>query len=315
MTKETPPPTGAGEPAPHVSAAVLRSAHGRARSAGRSAQSPLGGRRSRRPTIRPCGRSARSRPIRCALWCSPRCAAGVTRPEPGLTARAAARERAARRDAIGVRVDGDARAEDAARHHSSRRRVGRVRPRHDGRDGARVRASGRAGVQAADAASSTTCSPTRASPTWPRPTSSKRSTCRRWWTKRSTVSRPSSPATDFEVEIDVPADLPPVHGDRTAMGLLLDNLIDNAIRYSGESRWIGVRARRTSRAVRVAIAITASAFRATRFGSGRAQVRPRPARRLRRQRPGSRDRQPDRQGPRRDAGDRTARWASAPRSA
>jgi signal transduction histidine kinase len=63
-----------------------------------------------------------------------------------------------------------------------------------------------------------------------------------------------SSAKDFEIEIDVPADLPQIHGDRTAMGLLLDNLIDNAARYSGESRWIGVRAWRTSRAVHVAIA-------------------------------------------------------------
>ncbi len=48
----------------------------------------------------------------------------------------------------------------------------------------------------------------------------------------------------FDVEIDVPVDLPPVRGDRTALRLALDNLVDNAVRYSGTSRWLGLRARR-----------------------------------------------------------------------
>ena len=59
--------------------------------------------------------------------------------------------------------------------------------------------------------------------------------------------------TDFDIEIDVPTDLPQIHGDRTAMGLLLDNLIDNAVRYSGESRWLSVRAWRANRTVHIAI--------------------------------------------------------------
>jgi signal transduction histidine kinase len=46
----------------------------------------------------------------------------------------------------------------------------------------------------------------------------------------------------FELEIDVPADLPSIRGDRTALRLALDNLVDNAIRYSGTGRWLGVRA-------------------------------------------------------------------------
>jgi two-component system phosphate regulon sensor histidine kinase PhoR len=52
----------------------------------------------------------------------------------------------------------------------------------------------------------------------------------------------------FEVVVDVPADLPPVRADRVALGLVLDNLVENAIGYSGEKRSlrIGARARRHS---------------------------------------------------------------------
>ena len=46
----------------------------------------------------------------------------------------------------------------------------------------------------------------------------------------------------FDVQIDVPDDLPPIRGDQTALRLALDNLVDNAIRYSGTGRWIGLRA-------------------------------------------------------------------------
>jgi signal transduction histidine kinase len=48
----------------------------------------------------------------------------------------------------------------------------------------------------------------------------------------------------FETEVDIPADLPPVRADRTAMGLLLDNLVDNAIRYSPASRCLHIAATR-----------------------------------------------------------------------
>jgi signal transduction histidine kinase len=53
----------------------------------------------------------------------------------------------------------------------------------------------------------------------------------------------------FDVVSDVPLDLPLVRGDRTALRLALDNLIDNAIRYSGEHRWIRVGARRSDSSV------------------------------------------------------------------
>jgi len=49
-------------------------------------------------------------------------------------------------------------------------------------------------------------------------------------------------AGHFAVRVEVPADLPQVQADRTAIRLALDNLIDNAIRYSDGRRWIRVAA-------------------------------------------------------------------------
>jgi signal transduction histidine kinase len=47
----------------------------------------------------------------------------------------------------------------------------------------------------------------------------------------------------FKVEVDVAADLPEVPMDAEAMGQALANLIDNAIKYSGEGRRLAVSAR------------------------------------------------------------------------
>jgi signal transduction histidine kinase len=57
----------------------------------------------------------------------------------------------------------------------------------------------------------------------------------------------------FEVVTDVPHDLPPVRGDRTALRLALDNLVDNAIRYSATSRWIGVSAQHSHSSVTIEV--------------------------------------------------------------
>lgn len=59
---------------------------------------------------------------------------------------------------------------------------------------------------------------------------------------------------NFAVEVDLPDDLPLVEGDPNALGLLLNNLIDNAIRYSKDQRWLGVSARATGAHVTIEVA-------------------------------------------------------------
>jgi len=58
---------------------------------------------------------------------------------------------------------------------------------------------------------------------------------------------------EFKVEVDIPVDLPLVRADRTAMMLALDNLVDNAIRYSPSQRFIRVGARRDGQNVLIEI--------------------------------------------------------------
>jgi two-component system phosphate regulon sensor histidine kinase PhoR len=53
-----------------------------------------------------------------------------------------------------------------------------------------------------------------------------------------------------QLETELPPDVPPVRGDRTAIVLALDNLIDNAIRYSGEAKTVWVRVSSNSTDVR-----------------------------------------------------------------
>ncbi len=57
----------------------------------------------------------------------------------------------------------------------------------------------------------------------------------------------------FALAVDVPMDIPPIRADRSAMQLLLDNLIDNALRYSGSSRWLGIDAGKADGAIRLRI--------------------------------------------------------------
>jgi signal transduction histidine kinase len=57
----------------------------------------------------------------------------------------------------------------------------------------------------------------------------------------------------IEALIDIPADLPPIAADRTALELVFDNVIDNALRYSGDSRWIAIHARPAGRLVEIAV--------------------------------------------------------------
>jgi signal transduction histidine kinase len=46
----------------------------------------------------------------------------------------------------------------------------------------------------------------------------------------------------FEVEQDCPPSLPVVLADAAAVGICLENLISNAVKYAGENRWIRIRA-------------------------------------------------------------------------
>jgi len=54
-------------------------------------------------------------------------------------------------------------------------------------------------------------------------------------------------------EIDVPRSLPTIRADRTSIVLTLDNLIDNALRYSTADRWLAIRAGARDRWVELAI--------------------------------------------------------------
>jgi len=57
----------------------------------------------------------------------------------------------------------------------------------------------------------------------------------------------------FQVDIDVPAFLPPVSADRTAILQVLDNILDNAIRYSNSTRYLKISAFRQEKQVSVHI--------------------------------------------------------------
>ena len=50
-------------------------------------------------------------------------------------------------------------------------------------------------------------------------------------------------AAQFTIERDVPPDLPPIVGERMAVAQCVENLITNAVKYSRDERWIGIRAR------------------------------------------------------------------------
>ncbi len=50
-------------------------------------------------------------------------------------------------------------------------------------------------------------------------------------------------AAQFTIERDLPPHLPPIVGERIAVSQCIENLITNAIKYSRDERWIGIRAR------------------------------------------------------------------------
>ena len=107
---------------------------------------------------------------------------------------------------------------------------GRVIETGDQREYARAR---RAGSEAADAAGRQPAGVCRASPTSPMSTRSSRSGSTTLVETVAAAVPPAAPVRRVRNRrVEIPADLPPVRADRTAMTLLLDNLIDNAIRYS-----------------------------------------------------------------------------------
>lgn len=53
----------------------------------------------------------------------------------------------------------------------------------------------------------------------------------------------------FAVTVEVPDDLPPVQADPNALGLLLNNLVDNAIRYSKQTHALTIRAHHSAAGV------------------------------------------------------------------
>ena len=57
----------------------------------------------------------------------------------------------------------------------------------------------------------------------------------------------------FEIGLEVGEDLPPLAVDRAALAQAVTNLIDNAIKYSGESRTVSVRATLEGPAVVIAV--------------------------------------------------------------
>jgi signal transduction histidine kinase len=61
-------------------------------------------------------------------------------------------------------------------------------------------------------------------------------------------------AQGFEVQVDIPAPLPAVYVDRTAILQVLENLLDNAIRYSNGTRKLTITASASEMQVSLKIA-------------------------------------------------------------
>jgi signal transduction histidine kinase len=60
-------------------------------------------------------------------------------------------------------------------------------------------------------------------------------------------------AAGFDVTLDIEPGLPPIEADWTAVCLVLDNVIDNAIRYSKDTRSLTISARRENGAIRLQV--------------------------------------------------------------
>ncbi|MBO0723865.1 MAG: HAMP domain-containing histidine kinase, partial [Blastocatellia bacterium] len=69
-------------------------------------------------------------------------------------------------------------------------------------------------------------------------------------------SQPLLAEGGFQIESDIAADLPQVHGDQAALARTIRNLICNAMKYSGESKWIGLSANEIETASGKSVQIT-----------------------------------------------------------
>ena len=143
------------------------------------------------------------------------------------------RERNAGRNARRLRLRRHARTEDADREHARDQRdagLGRVTTRDD----ARVRGDGHPRGQPADAAGR---QPARLCANHRRRRRVHVRAGRARGDRRSQLQEfaPHLADGDFEVHVDLPEELPMVRADPTALGLMLNNLLDNAIRYSQRS--------------------------------------------------------------------------------
>jgi signal transduction histidine kinase len=66
-------------------------------------------------------------------------------------------------------------------------------------------------------------------------------------------SQPSAAAAGVRLELSIADRLPRVAGDEPALRRVFANLIGNAIKYGGEGRWVGIRARAAAGGVTVAV--------------------------------------------------------------
>ena len=55
-------------------------------------------------------------------------------------------------------------------------------------------------------------------------------------------SQPLLAEGGFQLETDIAPDLPPVMADKSALSRALQNLLNNAMKYSGDNRWLGIKA-------------------------------------------------------------------------
>lgn len=78
---------------------------------------------------------------------------------------------------------------------------------------------------------------------------------------------PTLTAERFEVHVDLPEELPAVRADPTALNLMLNNLLDNAIRYSRERRHVTIAARRSGETVVLSVTDQGVGIPASEIGS------------------------------------------------